>query len=340
MKGILNGCRRVLVERCRVQLVVSVLLLSGAGGRIEAGQSTVPAEFEEQLVSIGFGPSLEASMDIYRPLLAVAPTDGVEVRKGFTYGDHVRHKLDVYQPTGQTDVPVMVYVHGGGYSSGDRDLNEEVYGNIPTYFARQGLLGINATYRLAPEARWPSGAEDMRAVVAWVKRHATRYGGDPDRIFLMGHSAGATHAASYAFDPRFQPPSGHGLAGVVLLSGRYRLRWDPDDPALAGIRQYFGSDPAHYQSRSVLTHVPSSNVPVLLVIAEYDKRNLVETTGELFVALCRRDDGRCPRFIQLAHHNHLSEVLHINTDDDLLGREIQRFVSEGAERQRRWQLAR
>ena len=66
------------------------------------------------------------------------------------------------------------------------------------------------------------------------------------------------------------------------------------------------------------------------MIAEYDQRNLVETTGELFVTLCCRDDGRCPRFIQLVHHNHLSEVLHINTDDDLLRREIQRFVSEGA----------
>ena len=68
-------------------------------------------------------------------------------------------------------------------------------------------------------------------------------------------------------------------------------------------------------------------------MAEYDQRNLVETTGELFVALCRRDDGRCPRLVQLRQHNHLSEVFHINTTDDRLGREILAFVDEGARRQ-------
>jgi acetyl esterase/lipase len=187
---------------------------------------------------------------------------------------------------------------------------------------------------LAPQAGWPSGAEDMRALVAWVRENARRLGGDPDRLFLMGHSAGATHVATFAFDARFQPADGHGLAGIVLVSGRYRLRPDPDDPSLDSIREYFGSDPVQYESRSAITHVPQSEVPALLVVSEYDQRNLVETTGELFVALCRRDDGRCPRFLQLRHHNHLSEVFHINTGDELLGREILDFVEEGAARQR------
>jgi acetyl esterase/lipase len=131
----------------------------------------------------------------------------------------------------------------------------------------------------------------MRALVAWVRENARGLGGDPERLFLMGHSAGATHVATYAFDARFQPPEGHGLAGTVLVSGRYRLRADPDDPSLESIREYFGSDPAQYESRSALTHVPGSEVPALLVVAEFDQRNLVDTTGELFVALCRRDDG-------------------------------------------------
>ena len=118
------------------------------------------------------------------------------------------------------------------------------------------------------------------------------------------------------------------------MSGRYRLGSDPDDPSLDSIREYFGSDPAQYESRSAITHVPGSEVPALLVVAEYDQRNLVDTTGELFVALCRRDDGRCPRFLQLRHHNHLSEVIHINTGDEILGWEVLDFVVEGARRQR------
>ena len=256
-----------------------------------------------------------------------------EVTDRLSYGEHPRHKLDVYQPQGITNAPVFVYVHGGGYRSGDRDLNAVAYGNIPTYFARHGMLGINATYRLAPEASWPSGAEDVRAMVAWIKHHAQSYGGDPERIFLMGHSAGASHVAAYAFDPRFQPPEGHGLAGIIGVSGRYRLRSDPDAPELATIRQYFGSDPTLYESRSVITHVPNSQIAAMLVIAEYDSRSLVETTGELFVALCERDDGKCPRIVQLKYHNHLSEVLHINTSDDLLGREVLEFINEGAAQQ-------
>jgi acetyl esterase/lipase len=174
----------------------------------------------------------------------------------------------------------------------------------------------------------------MRDVMRWVKAHAAELGGDPDRIFMMGHSAGATHVATYAFDPRFQPEGGHGLAGIVLVSGRYVIKDDPDDPSLDGIRTYFGSDPAVYPSRSSVTHVPGSDIPALLAMAEYDQRNLVETTGELFVALCDRDDGRCPRLIQLQYHNHMTELAHFNTEDDLFGREILAFVHGGADRQR------
>ncbi len=120
----------------------------------------------------------------------------------------------------------------------------------------------------------------------------------------------------------------------MLVSGRYTIKSDPDDPGLDGIRLYFGDDPAGYPSRSVVNQVANSEVPVMLVISEYDQRNLVETTGELFVALCDRDDGRCPRFLQLKYHNHMSEISHINTSDDLLGREILEFMTVGAARQR------
>ena len=315
--------------------LAAVCLALGTAPEPARAQSTVPDDIRARLVEIGFSSPYAAADSIYLPLLARAPRDGVSVTKGLAYGEHARHRLDVYRPAGASAAPVLVYVHGGQYSAGERDINAEMYGNVLYYFARHGMLGVNATYRLAPEATWPSGAEDMRGVVEWVRAHAAEHGGDPDRIFLMGHSAGATHVATYAFDPRFQPAGGHGLEGVVLVSGRYAIKNDPDDPSLAGIRRYFGDDPARYPSRSVVTHVPGSDVPALLVIAEYDQRNLVGTTGELFTALCERDEGRCPRLLQVRYHNHMSEIAHINTSDDLLGREILDFVREGAARQRR-----
>lgn len=298
--------------------------------------STVVVEdtARERLLEIGYGPSYEASLELYAPLLAHAPQGDLEIEKDIAYGPHERNLLDVYRPKDGTGAPVFIFVHGGGYASGDRDLTEHAYGNVLRYFGRNGFVGINVTYRLYPDARWPSGAEDMRALVAWVRKNVGSYGGDPERVFMMGHSAGATHVATYAFDARFQPGDGHGLSGIILVSGRYRLRSDPDDPSLEGIRNYFGDDPAKYASRSALTHLPGSDVPVMIVVAEFDQRNLVQTSGELFVALCERDDGRCPRFLQLEYHNHISEILHINTSDELLGREILDFIREGASRRR------
>jgi len=304
-------------------------------GRAELGaQSTVPEEIRKRLVEIGFASPYGISEELYRPLLARGSTNGIEITKDLSYGADPRNLLDVYRPANVRNAPILVFIHGGGYRTGDRDINDQVYANVPLYFANQGMLGINATYRLAPDASWPSGAQDMRGVVEWLHEHAAEYGGDPERIYMLGHSAGATHIATYAFDPRFQPPEGHGLSGIILMSGRYTIKSDPDDPSLEGIRLYFGDDPKTYPSRSAITHVPNSDVPVMLVVAEFDQRNLVETSGELFTALCERDDGRCPRFLQLEYHNHMSEVLTFNTSDDLLGREVMEFIREGAARQR------
>ncbi|MDH3735322.1 MAG: alpha/beta hydrolase fold domain-containing protein [Gemmatimonadota bacterium] len=318
--------------RRRAATIAALVLAPVVTGPLDA-QSTVPDDIKRRLIEIGFAPPYASSDSIYLPLLARVPRSGVTVTKDLAYGSDRRHRLDVYRPDGAARAPVFVYVHGGGYRTGDRDINEEIYANVLNYFSRHGMLGINATYRLAPDATWPSGGEDMRQLIDWVRANAAEYGGDPDRIFMMGHSAGATHVATYAFDRRFQPASGHGLAGVVLVSGRYTIKDEPADPTFDGIRLYFGDDPSGYPTRSVVTHVPGSDVAAMLVIAEYDQRNLVETTGELFVALCDRDEGRCPRFLQLKYHNHMSEISHINTQDDLLGSEILEFFKEGAARQ-------
>lgn len=297
--------------------------------------TTTPDEILQQLREIGFAPPSQVTGELYAPLLAQAPTDGVIVTNDVAYGEHERHALDLYQPEDASNAKIIVYVHGGGYTAGDKSGNS----NVPTYFARNGYLGVAINYRLAPDHQWPAGGQDVAAAVEWLKDNAAEYGGNPDEIFVMGHSAGATHVATYAFDRRFQPADGHGLSGVILSSGRYQSYYDPDDPALSGIHAYWGDDASLYESRSIVPHVPNSSVPVMLVIAEFDQRNLVATTGELFVALCDRDDGRCPRLIQTRGHNHISAVRHFNTGDDLLGREIIDFVEDGAPMRAEWVMA-
>lgn len=309
-----------LVRRLAVLCAATLAL-----GSRSAGAQTMPDDVRRKLVEMGPLYSGPAVLDLYRPLVAAAPKDGITVTKNLAYGQHPRQLLDVYRPSGGTNTPVLVYIHGGSYVGGAKD-DDFVYGNVATYFARHGMLGINAEYRLAPEFPWPAGGEDVAAMVAWIKKNAAQYGGDPSRIYLMGHSAGATHVATYVFDRRVQPRNGHGVAAAILVSGRYRVYSQPDDASFNNVRAYFGADPTRYPSRSVVEHVPNSRIPVMLVTSEFDQQNLVATTGEMFKALCDRDGGQCPRLVQLKYHNHLSEIYHFNTADDLLGREILEFV--------------
>jgi acetyl esterase/lipase len=223
----------------------------------------------------------------------------------------------------------VVFLHGGAYVRGERDVNAEVSSNVATYFARQGMLGVNATYRLAPAAQWPAAAEDVGALVAWLRKNAAAYGGDPNRIHLIGHSAGATHVATYAFMKDLQPREGHGLAGIVLMSGRYHFDPHPSDPNLKNFQAYFGTDRAQYPARSPIRHVAAApRLPVHIVIAEYDNPDL-DTQGALLLsALCERDRA-CPRFTRLERHNHLSMVYQFNTADEALGREVVEFIRRG-----------
>jgi acetyl esterase len=269
-----------------------------------------------------------ATVDAFQSLLKAAPKDGVLIARDQAYGPDPRQILDVYQPTARSGAPVVIFVHGGAYVAGNKDVGEH-YGNVATWFARQGMLGINATYRLAPAARWPAGAEDVRGMVTWAKTNALRYGGDPNRIFLIGHSAGATHVSAYIFDKALQPAQGPGVAGAVLISGRYRLVYDPADPFGRNMQAYFGEDPSQYKSRSTINHIRDGvRIPVFLVITEYEQPGLDVFGAELLSALCERD-GACPRFVRLNGHNHISEVLAFNTPDEYLGHEILDFIARG-----------
>ncbi len=117
------------------------------------------------------------------------------------YGPLARHKLDVWVPAKApaTPLPVIVFFYGGGWVSGDRGD----YGFAGRAFAAQGFVTIVADYRLVPEVRFPAFLQDGALAVKWARDHASQYGGDPKRISLAGHSAGAYQAAMLALDPHY-----------------------------------------------------------------------------------------------------------------------------------------
>ena len=94
--------------------------------------------------------------------------------------------------------PVLVFIHGGGFSRGAKHTaGSPFYDNVGLWAVDHGLIGVTINYRLAPQYPWPSGIEDLTQVVVWLKAHIAEYGGDPGKIFLWGHSAGAAHVADY-----------------------------------------------------------------------------------------------------------------------------------------------
>ncbi|MBV8513544.1 MAG: alpha/beta hydrolase [Xanthobacteraceae bacterium] len=262
---------------------------------------------------------LGATRALYAPLIRM-PSAAVKVTADVAYGSDPRQKLDVYQPAGAAE-HVLVYIPGGGFVAGDKNLDGVFYVNLGNYFASHGILTIVANYRLAPAHAWPAGAQDVAGAVAWARANAKSFGGDPARIVLFGQSAGSTHAATYLFDPTFHPAGQAGVAGI-LMSGPYLFQGE----LRPNLKAYFGDDPSRYAERSPLTHVGKSRTPLLLSVAEYDPAFLAAPTYELARAVTLRD-GKSPSVAYFAGHNHVSTVMSFGTPQDDVGARVREFIA-------------
>ena len=277
---------------------------------------------ELRRIGARFDPQvLTATRELYRAASAALPWAGHEGLYDFAYGPHERHRIDVY-PTEKADAPVLLFVHGGGFVGGDKRADDCFFGNVGRYFATHGYLAILANYRLAPSSTWPSGNEDVTAIMAWVNANARTHGGDPERIFLLGQSAGAAHAAGYLFDPRVDRRDAGGIKAAALLSGFYR----PKEPLLAGPRLYVGDDPEQWADRSPATYVSPGHPTLLLTVAELDPSQIAEQTLDMASAL-NAADGAPPHLVWFEGHNHVSTVHGLGLGSDLVGATLRRFAA-------------
>ena len=266
-------------------------------------------------------------IDQFSALVAKGPKQRVKVARSESYGTHERQRVDVFTPEGSKRRPVVIFVHGGAFVDGDRNRSPEIYANVLYYFARHQFVGVNMEYRLAPEHRYPSGIEDVSAAVRWVRQNIDTFGGDPDRVFLIGHSAGAAHAAGYAYDVRHHSADGSGISGLVVVSGRVRADSTAANPNARKVEAYYGTDPATYDDRSPVSHVNASSVPTLIAFAEYENPLIDVYCLELAYRLAAAK-GRSPTVLRLAHHNHTSTIAHLNSGYDVLGEKIVVFMNE------------
>jgi acetyl esterase/lipase len=156
-------------------------------------------------------------------LNALASSDAHTRVGDVAYGPLPRHRLDIYRPAGVAPPggwPVVVFFYGGSWNSGERVQ----YGFVGAALASRGMLAMVADYRLYPEVRFPDFLRDSALALAWGMDRADAHGGNPHRVFVMGHSAGAYNAAMLALDPRWLAATGHApnaLAGFIGLAGPY-----------------------------------------------------------------------------------------------------------------------
>ena len=171
-----------------------------------------------------FSEKTEWLLEYLSPLAfinSLVPKDTFNKHGGIAYGGFARQKLDVYVPrNGGQDLPVVVFFYGGTWQSGRR----QDYLFIAEALAARGIVTVIPDYRLYPEVRFPTFIEDGAAAVAWVRHHIGDYGGGAQRLFLMGHSAGAYIATMLALNPSYLGQVGMSpdeLKGFIGLAGPY-----------------------------------------------------------------------------------------------------------------------
>ncbi len=244
-----------------------------------------------------------------RRLPGAALSPGVTVARNIPYAegkpmDAAKHQLDVYLPAGKTNAPVLMFLHGGGWREGDRS-NYTFLGNR---FAKEGYVVVIPSYRLMPANPHPAQIEDAAAAFAWTHQYISKYGGDPKRIVVAGHSAGGHLASLLALDPQwlkqFQLPA-DAIRAVVSISGVYDL----------------SSLPAFGAAASPLKYVRRDAPPFLILYCQWDYFGLP--------AQARRMDAELRKafvkstLVYLPRENHISEII----DENPVTSEILKFMS-------------
>ena len=252
--------------------------------------------------------------------------------------DDPKRQLDLYLPGGR-DFPTVVFVHGGGWAWGDRTQSfggADVYRNIGRFLASHGIGAAVIGYRLVWPMDWHAQVGDVARAVAWVQAHAADHGGRADRIFLMGHSAGAQLAARVATDPAWltqEHGTIAGICGVVAVSGAgydlgdietYRKGADP----LYFAERFGGSrlDGTWWRDASVVPGLDTGDPPFLVVSATGESASLRRQSSLFHDAL--QGAGVPSTFVAVKGSSHERIILELSRDDKTAGPAVLKFLRD------------
>jgi acetyl esterase/lipase len=252
----------------------------------------------------------------------------VSFTRNLKYGESELNVLDV--ATGGSDTsptsprPVLLFVAGDSFTGegGSPDAADPLLDAAMCFAARNGLVGVRMSYRLAPANPWPSGARDVAAVTSWVHQNIDLFGGSGDEIVAVGYSVGAFHVASLLAHPEFQDSEAN-VAGAVLVSGIYHASAD----AGAAEKSYFGGDASQYDARSAFPGILNIETPLLLAWSTGDPPRLVAEGEKLKQLLCN-SATHCPHTTVLRDRANLASVFALDPPGGSLAQPTLELVRE------------
>ena len=265
------------------------------------------------------------------------PAQGLE--RDLAYGPDPNQRLDLSVPAARA-FPTVVFIHGGSLATGDKA--DEDYRNVCAPFPEAKIACANVNYRLAPEHPWPAQAEDVAAAVAWVRTNIGSRGGDPHKLFLVGHSSGAMLVALVGTDERYLARHGlktSDLRGVVSMGS---IMWDTElEQALTQygrgrVEESFGRDPDNriygnldtYLDHWPIRHVRAGLSPFLFLIAQSEQEQPpVLKTNKKFVENARAL-GNWAQYKVLPGRTHYSAIRKFNERGDATFAVVRDFVRQ------------
>lgn len=251
--------------------------------------------------------------------------------------DPKKNLLDLFLPQG-TGWPVLVFIHGGGWTSGDKGLQAggaDIYGNIGRFYAAHGIGVAVISYRLQPKVAWPEQLADAAHAVAWVYANVGRWGGDPNDIILAGHSAGGQFATRLAVDPA--PLAALGVPhqvvkGFVSVSGAGLDFTDAESWRLGEPRGYYetrfrngDTTDGWMRDASPVRFVDHDSPPGLVIYATGDPPDL-RRQGEV-LATALRQAGVPTSTTVVPGSSHTRIILTLSRDDTVAARAILKFIT-------------
>ncbi len=267
-------------------------------------------------------PSLYA--DDARPM---APKYEVKEVKDISYyngkeADPKKHKLDLYLPKERKDFPVLFFVHGGGWKSGDRNYFG-VYSAIGKFFARHGIGTVVISYRLSPAVQHPEHIKDVARAFAWTCKNIATYGGNAEEIFISGHSAGGHLVALLACDESYLKAEGltcKNIRAVIPLSGVYIL-----PPGT--MPSVFTRDAEVHRKAGPIEHVKAGLPPFFILYADKDFAGCGRVPSEAF---CKTLVGKKveAKTLEIKNSNHLSIIRSASVEGDAVTRAMLAFIEE------------